>query len=271
MRQLHALIIVGVLAGCGEGGGSPGTLGPQGPVGPQGPRGATGPAGPVGPVGPVGDVGPRGLDGPAGPDGPRGATGPDGPAGVRGAPGDVGPPGPIGDVGPVGGSGPAGVAGPIGPMGPRGSSGPPDTPGDTLGKLNQGMQTGTLELGAMLFTYPPSDLRWAIQHAASAGICIASAQGDFAGRRSIVMPKPVGVACANACGNGAQYGIGYVFSCGGGVAIGQVKLDQAAAYTDVLAVERTFDCSDTTDPFDEAAGTDLTDATSYSSYCCCYH
>ncbi len=90
MHRLLAMILVAMLAACGEGGGSRGPAGPPGApglAGPPGPQGATGPVGPSGPAGPAGPPGPLG------PAGPAGSAGSPGPQGAEGRPGPPGPPG----------------------------------------------------------------------------------------------------------------------------------------------------------------------------------
>jgi hypothetical protein len=75
------VLLMGLMAACGD---------PDEVEGPQGPRGEQGPQGVQGPQGPQGGQGPQGPQGPEGPQGEQGPQGPEGPQGEQGEQGEPG-------------------------------------------------------------------------------------------------------------------------------------------------------------------------------------
>jgi hypothetical protein len=123
----------------------------------------------------------------------------------------------------------------------------------------------TLIFGPIDFTQRTFDLRWAMQHAAAAGACAASSPALDSSFEHVVIAKPRGVTCAAAClGNTG----GTWTACRTSIAVGSVRLTQAAASTDILAKNYNFGCADGQALYDEVAGDGLD--VSYSAYCCCY-
>jgi hypothetical protein len=124
-------------------------------------------------------------------------------------------------------------------------------------------------LAAALTAGGPSDLRWAIQHAAAAGACAALSTPGDSPAGHIVLIKPAGVTCTNACM--ASPG-GAFQKCRSGVAIGMIRTTQATATTDIVASDYNYGCGDTQN-FDETMGNGLTGTApnlTYTEYCCCY-
>jgi hypothetical protein len=125
------------------------------------------------------------------------------------------------------------------------------------------------QLAAALTSGGATDLRWAIQHAAAAGACAALSTPGDSPAGHIVLIKPAGVTCTNACmaSPGGTYP-----KCRSGVAIGMIRTTQATATTDIVASDYNYGCGDTQN-FDETMGVGLTGTAPnliYTEYCCCY-
>jgi hypothetical protein len=116
-----------------------------------------------------------------------------------------------------------------------------------------------------------NDLRWMMQHAAAGAACAAQSPVGDSGYEHVVLPKPSGVNCTAACA--ANTG-GVYTQCRTTIAIGDISPTQATAYTDVLAKDYNYGCSDGQAAYDEVKGQGLGtagDTSAYTSYCCCYH
>jgi len=140
------------------------------------------------------------------------------------------------------------------------------TPAKVVENFNAGVTAGaTTTLGAIAASAPNFDLRWMMQHSAAAGACAAASPVGDSGSAHVVLAHPAGVTCAAAC---AANTAGMYTSCRTSIAIGSVRPTQAAAYTDVVAIDYNYGCNDSQNAYDEVMGQGL--ATSYSAYCCCY-
>ena len=260
---------VGGTAGLEGATGPTGAAGATGATGPAGIAGATGPtgvAGATGPAGAAGATGPAGANGATGALGPTGANGPTGPAGSIGPQGPAGAVGATGPTGAVGPTGPAGATGATGAVGPTGPAGSPDTAAQVLAKFNQATTAGgTTTLGAVNYSSADFDLRWAMAHAAAAGACAAASPVGDSPINHVVTPKPAGVTCAAAsnANTGGVYNL-----CRTSIAIGAIRPTKATAYTNVLANNYNYGCTDNQASYDEVLGQGLD--SSYAAYCCCY-
>jgi hypothetical protein len=141
-------------------------------------------------------------------------------------------------------------------------------PDQVVATFNAGVTAGgTVTLGAVTPAQAKFDLRWAMQHAAAAGACAAVSPLGDSPAGHVVMPKPSGVTCTAAC---AANTAGMYTTCRTGIAIGSVRMTQAALPTDVVATNYNYGCGDTQN-FDETLGKGVPpDATFYTEYCCCY-
>jgi hypothetical protein len=114
-------------------------------------------------------------------------------------------------------------------------------------------------------TYPTAfDIGWALQHAAAGAACAAASPAGDSGSHHVVVPKPGGTTCTNACALNA----GGFPSCRTAIAIGSIMRTQATAYTDNVALNYNYSCEDSQAAYDEVVGQGLT--SSYTTYCCCY-
>lgn len=113
------------------------------------------------------------------------------------------------------------------------------------------------------------DLGWRSQHAAAGGACAAGSEAGDSGSHHVVLVRPSGVTCTNACASNAP---GFP-SCLTSVAIGQILPTQATAYTDVVATNYNYGCEDSQAAYDEVMGQGLMGqglSNTYTAYCCCY-
>lgn len=138
------------------------------------------------------------------------------------------------------------------------------TPAAVVERFNAAVNDGaTVQLARV--NWPTAfDIGWALQHAAAAGACAAASPIGDSGSHHVVVPKPSGTTCSNAC---ALNSAGFP-SCRTAIAIGSVMRTQATAYTDQVAFNYNYSCEDTQSAYDEVLGQGLT--SSYTTYCCCY-
>jgi hypothetical protein len=141
-------------------------------------------------------------------------------------------------------------------------------PDQVVAAFNAGVTAGaSVTLGAVAPSQAKFDLRWAMQHAAAAGACAAVSPAGDSPAGHVVMPRPNGVTCTAACA--ANTGGNYT-TCRTGIAIGSVRMTQAALPTDVVSTNYNYGCGDTQN-FDETLGKGVPpDTTFYTEYCCCY-
>ncbi|HVV86952.1 MAG TPA: hypothetical protein VHE35_28130 [Kofleriaceae bacterium] len=140
-----------------------------------------------------------------------------------------------------------------------------------LAKVNIATEGGTLEIGRVTFTNAHTDLRWAMQHAAAASACSAYYNVNNTPLVDVVIAKPGGGSCTNACRDNTPTTSGIAFTCAIGVGVGAIRLDEASGYTDLMSTYTRFTCNDTSIFSDELNGGGLTDPSAYTAYCCCYH
>jgi len=141
-----------------------------------------------------------------------------------------------------------------------------NSPQTVVDNFNAAVAGGAaVKLGAVTAAAPQYDLRWMMQHAAAGAACAAASPAGDSQAGHVVLSKPTGVTCAAAC---AANTAGAYTSCRTSIAIGSVRPTQATAYTDVLAQNYNYGCSDSQSNYDEVAGQGLN--SSYTAYCCCY-
>lgn len=138
------------------------------------------------------------------------------------------------------------------------------TPTGVIERFNEASSEGVpVQLGAVSWQ-TQYDIGWALQHSAAAAGCAASSPVGDSEFHHVVLPKPSGSSCAQAC---AQNGSPLV-NCRTSIAIGQVMRTKATAYTDVVATNFNYGCDDNQPRFDEVLGESFPDY--YTAYCCCY-
>jgi hypothetical protein len=138
------------------------------------------------------------------------------------------------------------------------------TPAAVVDHFNEAVNNGATVQLARVNWATAFDIGWALQHAAAAGACAAASPVGDSGSHHVVLPKPGGVTCTNACMlNSAGF-----TNCRTAIAIGSVMRTQATAYTDNVALNYNYSCEDSQSAYDEVAGQGLT--SSYTTYCCCY-
>jgi len=161
---------------------------------------------------------------------------------------------------------PSGLVGPMGPEGPGGSA---DTPAQVLAKFNQAtLEGGKTTLGALDFTAIKYDIRWAMQHAAANAACAAASPVVDSPQGHVVIPHQAGATCTYSCANNTS---GAFTQCRTSIAIGNIRMTQATAYSDVVGENYNYGCNDSQARFDETLGQGLQDTLNhYTAYCCCY-
>lgn len=110
-----------------------------------------------------------------------------------------------------------------------------------------------------------NDIRWAIQHGAASAACAAASPENDSWNGHIVIAKPAGVTCSAACAANTS---GSYTNCRTAIAVGTIRMTQAADYTDRLAENYRYKCSSAFGG-DEVLGQGA-DANGYTTYCCCY-
>jgi hypothetical protein len=138
------------------------------------------------------------------------------------------------------------------------------TPAGVLERFNAASAEGMpVQLGPITWQIQ-YDIGWALQHSAAAAACAASSPERDSSQHHIVLPKPSGSTCTQACAsNGAPFA-----ACRTSIAIGQITLTKAAAYTDPVATNYNYGCGDGQSYYDEVASPGF--PAYYTAYCCCY-
>ncbi len=127
---------------------------------------------------------------------------------------------------------------------------------------------GTEErVGEQASAITSDDIRWALQHSAASGACAAASPETDSAWHHVVVPKPGGVTCTAACA--ANTG-GTFTNCRTAIAVGTIRMTQAASYTNVVGHNYRYRCSDAFGGYDEVLGQGA-DSGVYTVYCCCYN